>query len=397
LTSSIFFTKIFNMLPVLPNKTTEELDQLIVNVISSSASLGKGIHPLILEEIARFLLKVNSYYTNAMEGNPSKLRNIENALNKKFATDKKARNFQMEHVAHIEVQEAMIQRLREDPDLSICSESFLCWIHEQFIIRLPEEMRFATTESGKLVPIEPGQVRIQGITVGRHDAPETQKKIKQFLITFENLLSPEKLVGNQKLLGMASSHHRLLWIHPFAEGNGRVARLFTTAYGQRIGIGDNSLWTVNRTFARNRNEYDNHLALADQPRRNDLDGRGPLSEENLVKFCTFFLKCCEDQITFMGSMLKYPDLNRRYLHCIEGLVKEKQISKSAEKVMGRLILQGEIQRSEIVDICKVKKRRSTEIIRELLDSKIVYSQKAYGPLKLNITVDMATVLFPQLA
>jgi hypothetical protein len=83
----------------------------------------------------------------------------------------------------------------------------------------------------------------------------------------------------------------------------------------------------------------------------------------------------------MGSMLKYPDLNRRYLHYVEGLVKETQISKSAEKVMGRLILQGEIQRSEMVDICKVKKRRSTGIIKELLDSQIVYSQKAYGPLE----------------
>lgn len=28
----------------------------------------------------------------------------------------------------------------------------------------------------------------------------------------------------KKLVGVAASHHRLAWIHPFLDGNGRVAR-----------------------------------------------------------------------------------------------------------------------------------------------------------------------------
>lgn len=127
---------------------------------------------------------------------------------------------------------------------------------------------------------------------------------------FEELLSPEKLSGHQRLLGMASSHHRFLWIHPFPEGNGRVARLFTTAYGFRIGVGDHLLWMVTRAFARNRSEYDAHLALADQPKRNDLDGRGPLSEENLFEWCKYFLECCEDQIGYMHRLLNLSRLQR---------------------------------------------------------------------------------------
>lgn len=385
------------MLPVLPTRTTTELDQITVNVIAASASLGKGIHPLILEAIAGFMVKVNSYYTNAMEGNPSKLKDIEDALNQKLATDQKARNYQLEHVAHIQVQEAMIKRLREEPNLRICSESFLCWIHEQFFEKLPDELRFATTTSGTRVPVEPGQLRDRGISVGQHEAPETKDKIKSCLAIFEELLSPEKLIGNQKLLGMASSHHRFLWVHPFSEGNGRVARLFTTAYGLRIGVGENMLWTVTRAFARKRDEYDSHLAMADQPRRNDLDGRGPLSEENLIKFCTFFLKCCEDQIHYMENMLKLEELKRRYSIYIDGLVKEKQLSKAGAKVMERLLLQGEIRRLEVLDICHVKQRRSSQIIKELLHSKIVRSETSYGPLRLNILTDMAIMLFPHLA
>ncbi len=343
------------------------------------------------------MVKVNSYYTNAMEGNPSKLKDIEAALNNHLAKDKTARDYQKEHLAHIEVQESMIQRLRNEPELSICSESFLCWLHEQFYSKLPADMRFAKTVSDALVPVIPGHLREVGITVGRHDAPTTKNQVETYLTRFEESLSPEKLHGQQKLLGMASSHHRFLWIHPFPDGNGRVARLLTIAYGYRIGIETNMLWTVTRAFARNRADYDAHLGLADQERRNDLDGRGPLSEENLVKFCTFFLKCCEDQIQYMGGMLKLDKLEPRYKRFIDGLVKEKQLSKPGAKVADRLLLQGEIPRAQVLEICAVKQRRATQIVKELLDAKITRSETPYGALRLNISADMAAVMFPELA
>lgn len=384
------------MLPVLPSRTTPELDDLIVKVLASSAALGKGIHPLILDDIARLMLKVNSYYTNAMEGNPSKLNDIDAALNNKLAKDKTARNFQLEHVAHIQVQEAMLRRLYAEPELRVCSKEFLCWLHEQFFLKLPEDMRLAKTVNGELVPVEPGRLRDRGITVGIHEGPITRQDIESCLAKLDELLSPERLSGPQKLLGWASSHHRFLWIHPFPEGNGRVARLLTTAYGIRIGVGDNMLWTAARSFARNRPEYDRRLSLADQPRRNDLDGRGPLSEENLIGFCVFFLGCCEDQIQFMDSVLKLTELERRYSRFIGSLESEKAVSKTAGKVMRRLLLQGEIPRAQVLEICGVKQRRATQIIKELLDAGITRSQTAYGPLRLNITADMSAALFPTL-
>ena len=123
---------------MIPSRTTPELDDLIVKVLASSAALGKGVHPLILDEVARLMLKVNSYYTNAMEGNPSKLKDIDAALNHKLAKDKTARNYQLEHIAHIQVQEAMIARLQAEPGLRICSAEFLRWLHGEFLLKLPE-------------------------------------------------------------------------------------------------------------------------------------------------------------------------------------------------------------------------------------------------------------------
>lgn len=386
------------MFPVLPSKIPPELDQLILDVTTESAALGRGINPLIIEEIARFMVKVNSFYTNRMEGNPSKLKDIEEALNKTLSEDKTTRNYQKEHLAHIAVQEAMLGRLKEEAGLRICSEEFLCWIHREFYNRLPEEMRFATTQSGESVHVVPGELRNRGISVGRHDVPMiTREEVRSYLQKFDEFLSPENLIGSQKLLGMASSHHRFLWIHPFPDGNGRVARLLSIAYAYKIGIGTNMLWTATRAFARQREEYDANLDAADQERRNDLDGRGPLSEEHLIKFCLYYLKCCKDQIEYMDGVLKLTDLERRYRRHIEGLTADKVISKAAGSVMDRLLLQGEIPRSQVQEICDVKQRRASDIIKELFDAQSVRSESAYGALRLNISTEMAAHLFPGLA
>ncbi|NOR23517.1 MAG: hypothetical protein GQ542_03860 [Desulforhopalus sp.] len=101
----------------------------------------------------------------------------------------------------------------------------------------------------------------------------------------------------------AASHHRLMWIHPFLDGNGRVARLFTDAYLRSIPLKGYGLWNVSRGFARDRETYMNMLARADQARKGDLDGRGYLSEKTLIEFCEYFLNVCLDQITYMSSLL----------------------------------------------------------------------------------------------
>lgn len=54
-----------------------------------------------------------------------------------------------------------------------------------------------------------------------------------------------------------------------------------------------------RGLARSVQTYKDLLANCDLARRNDLDGRGTLSEEALGAFTEFFLKTCLDQVTFI--------------------------------------------------------------------------------------------------
>jgi len=384
------------MYPALLEKMDSELDDLQNSVLTESLGLGRGLSVKIIEAVSEFMMEVNSYYTNAMEGNPSKLKDIEAALHEDFSSDPNARNYQLEHLAHIQVQKAMFKRLKEEPELEICSKAFLCWLHEQFYLRLPDGFRFATTVSGKKIPVIPGKLREKGVFVGRHDAPETVYEIERFLNEFERVFSLNLIEPKYRIMAFASSHHRLLWIHPFNDGNGRVARLFTIAYRYRLQLGEGFLWTVTRAFARNRSEYDRHLSLADQPLLHDYDGRGPLSQENLILFCKFFLRMCLDQIRYINGLLRLDEFQTRCRRYFRILMEEKRISKKAGKLMDQILREGEIPRSRVCGICAVQQRRATQIIKEVLDQGLAAASSAYGPLRLKINADLAGIVFPQI-
>jgi len=57
-------------------------------------------------------------------------------------------------------------------------------------------------------------------------------------------------------LAAAAAHHRLLWIHPFLDGNGRVARLMSHAMLLEA-LDTGAVWSVARGLARKVADYSN--------------------------------------------------------------------------------------------------------------------------------------------
>jgi hypothetical protein len=107
------------------------------------------------------------------------------------------------------------------------------------------------------------------------------------------------------------AHHRFAWIHPFLDGNGRVARLLSTAMLARHGFDAGGLWSLSRGLAKRRDRYYEHLALADAPRQGDYDGRGALSLKAATELADFMLDTCEDQIRFMTARLQIEHMKDR--------------------------------------------------------------------------------------
>ncbi len=117
----------------------------------------------------------------------------------------------------------------------------------------------------------PGRLRTDNVQVGRHIAPSADE-LPGWMARFDES-APERYGRAEMLVAIAAGHHRLLWIHPFADGNGRVARLLSHALLRRVGVGS-PLWSVARGFARHVDTYRATLARADDPPQGALDGSG---------------------------------------------------------------------------------------------------------------------------
>ena len=208
-------------------------------------------------------------------------------------------------------------------------------MHYEFCRRLPPELLVVRHPStGRTVEVIPGELRDGEVEVGRH-LPPPAEDVPRFLDRIEEAYDPRRLLPTRRLIAVAAVHHRLLWLHPFYDGNGRVARLVAHAMLLRFGVGS-SIWSVARGLARNVERYKTTLMLADETRRGDLDGRGALSETRLREFCEFFLETCIDQVNFMESLLQPSELLRRMKLFVDDEVSAQRLPRGSLALLREL-------------------------------------------------------------
>jgi hypothetical protein len=149
----------------------------------------------------------------------------------------------------------------------------------------------------------------------------------------------------ESIIARAAAHHRLLWVHPFLDGNGRVARLMSHA--KLLGTLDTgAVWSVALGLARNVQEYKGLLANCDLPRRNDLDGYGNFSEEALAEFTRFFLTARIDQVTFMEGLMQPDRLRTRILIWVEEEIRLGILPPKSGSILEAVLYRGELPRGE---------------------------------------------------
>ncbi len=381
------------MAPMLPSGAGE-LREAAATLVRASARLGGALHPVTRRSVIELVRQMNSYYSNLIEGHNTHPSDIEKALRRDYSKDPAKRALQIESQAHIEVQRLIEDRLKTEA-VSVCSTSFLCWIHKEFYERLPDEFRVVTTKSGKKERVEPGKLRTCEVEVGAHVAP-TFQSLQDFMARFESAYDLAALDPLDRIIAAAAAHHRLAWIHPFLDGNGRVVRLFTHAYFIKAGLEGHGLWTVSRGFARRRDEYIAALAGADRQRENDLDGRGNLSARGLGQFCTFFLHTALDQVEFMSSLFELNTVLRRISHYCERWATEEGVPVEARHVLCDVLLRGEIARGDVARLTGKPERTARRILASLLNHGLVVSDTAKGPIRAGFPAKCVGYYFPRL-
>jgi len=370
---------------------TEQLIQSSVQLLSARGTpLGAALVPL--------LRAMNSYYTNKIEGQHTTPARIEAALKQDYVADAAERRKQLLAIAHIETESALEEEWGALAVPALFGPARVAKIHQRFFAVLPVEDRF--TDEG--APIVPGELRHQNVTVGRHLAPEPDM-LQPLLDTWAARYSRIRTIDYQ-LIGIACSHHRLAWIHPFLDGNGRVARLHSHLALHAAGL-THGLWSPLRGFAREHEQYYARLSAADQTRRNDLDGRGNLSQEGLVQFAGFFLDCCVDQVSFMTRMTQFDGVVNRLMDLLRFLEanpwsigSEKSVIKpeATGLAMEFVALRRPLTRAGFSQMLGVSDVQARRIVRSLIDFGLLSSPTHRGELAFALPLASLRLLFPRL-
>lgn len=383
-----------DMEPLMPDSVSS-LSELSLHLIRKAERLGGFLHPITRQTVAGLVCSMNSYYSNLIEGHRTRPRDIDDAVAKNFSANPSQRSLQIMHVAHMEAQLEMEGRLSGMKPSDVCAPEFLRWLHEIIYRRLPSEFCKSLDENAISQPIVPGALRQVEVSVGRHLAP-TSRMLDGFLRRFSKFYGPQVARGTESLVVAAAAHHRLAWIHPFLDGNGRVARLFTHAWFVKAGISSDGLWTISRGLARYQPEYRAALANADQKRVNDFDGRGYLSQRFLHEFCHFFLTTAIDQVEFMLGLLDLDRMQARILGYAERKELAKELPAWAGLVLRECFQRGEIGRGEVSRIIAASPRTGQKVTGELLAQRLLTSPSPKGPLRLGLPAEAAGHYFPNL-
>jgi Fic family protein len=384
------------MEPLLPTARSGQLSELTCDILKAAGQLTGQVHsPLVHERVADLVREMNCYYSNLIEGHKTVPRDIERAMKRDFSHDQTQRDNQQLSLAHIAVEKLMEERLAGE-SVDVYSPDFLCWLHHEFYCRLPAPLHWATTKSGKRYQIEPGRLRGFMVDVGKHTPPDFET-LPKFLARFHSFYGDKQILETDRLVAIAAAHHRIAWIHPFGDGNGRVIRLHSHALLIRHGIDGHGLWTLSRGLARGRQRYYACLESADQGRRSDLDGRGNLSDAALAEFCVFFLETVLDQVQFMGGLLGLPALRTRVERYFQfQALHLKRYREEIMTVTRTLVDEGEIPRSRVRQITGKAATVSVEIIKLGLDEGYFETPSPKGPLRVAFPAKIHEFYFPQL-
>jgi len=366
------------------------LTDLAVELAAQSAGFRRSLPEGVLKALADLVRAMNCYYSNLIEGHDTHPVDIEQALRDNYSTDPKKRSLQLEAKAHITVQQWI-----DDGGLQgrATTNDGLCETHRRFCELLPDDLLWVEDgDSGERLAVVPGALRARDVKVGDHLAI-SPGAVPRFLERFEKVYSD--LGKTDMIFAAAAAHHRLLWIHPFLDGNGRVARLMSQAMILET-LDTGGAWSIARGLARNDRSYKSQLMSCDLPRRSDLDGRGNLSEESLAGFTRFFLNTCIDQVKFMEGLVQPDRLRDRIMIWAEEEIRADALPPKSGNILEAILYRGELPRGEVPRLLEAGERQARRVTAALIEQEVLISKSTRAPLRLAFPAKLASRWMPGL-
>lgn len=372
--------------------------ELASDLAGPAMSLGSSAASAAQVELRALLRNMNSYYTNRIEGEHTRPSDIDSALQKNFSTNADLARKQRLAVAHIRTEKFCEAQLDariaagEDVKRWLFSAEALAWLHEQLFAGLDgNDLALA---DGTLMA--PGQLRGRQVAVGRHEAPAFEA-LPLFIHRWSAVYSGVRR-GEASIVAIAASHHRLAWMHPFLDGNGRVARLHSHLLLHAAGL-THGLWSPLRGFARTEQQYRDFLQAADEHRRGDLDGRGNLTQAGLIAWIEYTVKTCIDQVHFMAKQLDVAGMQDRISAALtfEETTLKSGVRQAALRPLHYLFAtQPELGRADFKTMTGLGDRVATDVLSALVKQGFLVSDSPYGKVRFGIPRHALRFYFPSL-
>lgn len=388
--------------PVLPTDLKGNIDEEILvlseKVCIESAKLTSSHNKYIINSIRELLRKTNSYYSNKIESEGTHPISIEKAMKKNFSENSKERNLQKLSLGYIETLKEL-----EEQKGNIYNREFIKNIHRIFYEKtnIKDFLEIPFGADGKTLTMEIGRFRNIDVEVNDFLAPRHQE-LDSLFNEFETLyrFNKETSTKAKQLLYALSSHHRILYAHPFLDGNGRVARLFLDAALSDMNLEGYGLWNISRGLARDSKQYSENLKHADRIKQGMTDGRGVLSSRSLGYYIKYMLEVALDQIEFMKENIKMNTLGKRIENYIKmsqvGMYSIEPLPKYSELVFKELLIHGEISRGSVEVVINKSRSTATKLIKKLEEMEYIQSDTPKGSIHLKFNAYFASKIIPQL-
>lgn len=380
------------LMPPEDHTGMRQLQDLSTTLALESAALGGRLAPRVASAIGDLVRSMNCYYSNLIEGHATTPIDIQRAMAEEYSDNPEKRDLQLEARSHILVQ-SKIDYGGYEGDGFGCA--LIRHMHRDFYENLPDSLR-AVYSQDKTIRAEviPGEWRTNDVRVGHHISV-AHASVPAFMKHFQEGYDPKRIGLSRAAIAAAASHHRLVWIHPFTDGNGRVSRLFAHAYLRHFNMGS-ALWSVSRGLARRRDDYKSLLARADAAPQTMTDGRGTLSDGRLVEFCAFFLETCIDQVRYMKATIDPENLIARMREFVGAEAANANLDLRLIPLLEQLVMRGEVPKSDVPRILDVSVAHAKRLIAPLRERGLLISSGHTAPWELAFPLSEVERIFPRL-
>lgn len=353
------------------------------------------LHENTAVRIGGLMRITNSYYSNLIEGQFTEPVTLSARVPRR--NSKELRELAESHIGVQALLERAVRRSQsiEAPWGVFFAPELVSVIHRRlFAGASDDDLRLS---DGRL--LVPGQLRDtaqRNVLVGDHAAPAWES-VAPMLTRLQQVYGGQPDLTS-RILSALAYHHRLAFVHPFEDGNGRVVRMITHLQLMRLGLAS-PLWSLSRGVARKQDEYYGRLRAADQPRRGDLDGRGQLTQGGLFEFVEFMLQVCIDQMEYVEHAMDLISLRQR-LERVIGLERrfiESGVKQEMAKAIHILLTQGAVARADFKIFSGLHDRVASDQLKKLIDIGVVEAPSAKSrSIFPGLPVWFAQLIFPDI-